>query len=107
MAENEKNLQTVLDYVNNWCKKWRLVVNNSKSKIMHFITVRKPKSSFKFHMGNKKIEYISDYKYLSLILNEYLKYNASVEVLSKSAGSALGSLKGKFRAKKDMGYGTY
>ena len=67
------------------------MVNNSKSKIMKFRTVRKPKRFFEFHFGNTKIEYAFNYKYLALILNEYLKFNITVEIISKLAGRALGS----------------
>ena len=36
IAENEMELQSLLSCLNNWCNKWRLSVNVSKSNIVHF-----------------------------------------------------------------------
>ena len=36
LAENEANLQKMLQLLYKWCYKWRLNVNESKSKVIHF-----------------------------------------------------------------------
>ena len=35
MAPNERNLQKLLDIVANWCCKWRLSINQLKSKVVN------------------------------------------------------------------------
>uniref|UniRef100_A0A671WXT4 Reverse transcriptase domain-containing protein n=1 Tax=Sparus aurata TaxID=8175 RepID=A0A671WXT4_SPAAU len=34
--ESESDLQNMLNLVSSWCHKWRLVINKSKTQIMHF-----------------------------------------------------------------------
>ena len=36
MAPNEENLQKMLDFVANWCRKWRMAVNTDKTKKCSF-----------------------------------------------------------------------
>ncbi len=36
IAQKEEDLQRCLDVMNNWCMKWRLSINPSKSKIIHY-----------------------------------------------------------------------
>ena len=42
LAKSESELQKMLNTVYNWCSKWRLKVNSTKTKIMHFRNVKKP-----------------------------------------------------------------
>ena len=97
----------MLNYVSDWCKKWRLVVSKTKTKVVHFRKCRSRKSSFVFMLGDDVIDYVSDYKYLGFLMNEHLNNNSGVDVLSKSAGRALGGLINKFRYIKGMGFKTY
>ena len=36
LAESENDMQELLNFVNDWCRKWRLIINLSKSNAMHF-----------------------------------------------------------------------
>jgi hypothetical protein len=36
LAPDEHSLQLMLDCVNTWCLKWRLLVNKDKTKVIHF-----------------------------------------------------------------------
>ena len=46
LAESEPDLQLLLFLVENWCKKWRLEVNLSKTSILHIRPKRKQQSKF-------------------------------------------------------------
>ncbi len=35
LAEDEIKLQILLDFTNEWCKKWRLKIDNDKTKLIH------------------------------------------------------------------------
>ena len=107
LTENENDMQCILDFVEKWCKKWRLVINKDKTKAMHFRKSRKLRSKYSFHIGTDCLDYVSDYKYLGVTINEYLNYNNTVDVLSKAGGRALGVLISKFKYMKDMGFKTF
>ncbi len=36
IAEDETQLQILFDFDNDWCKKWKMKVNNSKTIVVHF-----------------------------------------------------------------------
>ncbi len=36
LAEDEIKLQILLDFTNEWCKIWRMKINNDKTKVIHF-----------------------------------------------------------------------
>jgi hypothetical protein len=106
-AENEQDLQSMLDTANKWCTKWRLSVNVEKSKIMHFRKTCKTRSVYEFHIGSTVLEYVHEYKYLGLVINEHLNYVTTSDVLVKAAGRALGACISKFKSLKNMEYKTY
>jgi hypothetical protein len=45
---------------------------------------------FVFKCGDDYIQYCSDYKYLGLVLNEFLDYNSTAKSVALSANRALG-----------------
>ncbi len=107
IADNEKDLQKMLDYVHSWCTKWQLGVNKNKTKVMHFRKTRTMRCKTNFYIGKHKLEYASEYKYLGVMLNEYLNFNVTADVLSKASVRALGALINKFYTMRDMGFKTY
>jgi hypothetical protein len=36
LAESSNDMQTLMDCLYNWCTKWNLEINGSKSKVIHF-----------------------------------------------------------------------
>ena len=63
ISENEENLQKMLDKLNEWCKKWELVINREKSQVVNFRKKRKERSNFSFYIGTAEIEIVEKYKY--------------------------------------------
>ncbi len=47
------------------------------------------------------------YKYLGLILNEFLDFNITAQVLSDAANRAVGSIINKYKAINGPSYNTY
>ncbi len=97
----------MLDQVHSWCTKWQLGVNKNKTKVMHFRKTRTMRCKTNFCIGKHKLEYASEYKYLGVMLNEYLNFNVTADVLSKASVRALGALINKFYTMRDMGFKTY
>lgn len=107
LSESEENLQKVLNILHRWCYKWRITVNETKSNIMHFRNPKKKKSCFNFKFGNTKLDIISKYKYLGILLDENLNFKSCVETLSEAGGRALSAIIGKFHTYKNITYNVY
>ena len=107
ISDTENNMQCLLDHVLNWCNKWRLRINYTKSAVMHFRNKGKRRSDYAFHIGTKTIEYVSSYKYLGIMLHENLDFNVTVDTLFNSGERALGSMISKIHSFKDVGFETY
>jgi hypothetical protein len=107
LAENEENLQLMVNIVKRWCTKWKMSVNTGKTKIVHYRKKSVDQSKFIFKFGNAVISYCSDYKYLGCILNEFLDYNVTSDILAKAAGRALGGIVSKYKYHKGLDYGSY
>ena len=107
ISESEEDLQTMLNSLHDWCKKWRMRVNVTKTKVVHFRIKSQPCTTTKFTYGNETMDITDNYKYLGLILDEHLDYNVTASVLSGSAGRALGGICSKFKKLKGLGYQTF
>ena len=57
MSESEEDLQIMLDFVHEWCDKWRLRINYAKSNVMLIRNKGKDCSNFNFHIGNQMVKY--------------------------------------------------
>ena len=98
IASSPKDLQEMLDALYLWCNKWRLEVNVSKTKIMHFPKRNCEQCEKIFKFGEESVEFCTHYKYLGLELNDMLDFSETVNVLCKSGSRALGSLIAKYYA---------
>ena len=36
LSETENNLQVMLNTINTWCNKWKVLINDTKSNVIHF-----------------------------------------------------------------------
>ena len=100
-------MNSLLDVVNKFCSKWRLTVNSRKSKVMHFRHKDYPLSTVDMLLGDVKLDYVPEYKYLGVILNEHLDFADTAKVLAEAAGRSLGSVCNKFNFIKNMNIKTY
>ncbi len=97
----------MLDSVYKWSKKYKIKFNVRKSNIVHFRNQRAPRSVYNFQLGETVLCTIEQYKYLGLVLNEFLDFNITAQVLSDVANRALGSIINKHKAINGLGYYTY
>ena len=107
LAETEEDLQCMLDTVLVWCRKWHMKINPKKSNVVHFRPQSYAKTSHEFKYGNEDILTVSRYKYLGIILDEFLDFNTTASILADSAGRALGNIYSKYKMNKGFGYDTY
>lgn len=68
LADSAKDLQHSLDSLNDYCKLWKLQVNESKTKIMVF-SKRKCKTRPQFTYDGKLLEMVDNFKYLGVLFS--------------------------------------
>ena len=107
LAENVDDLKMLINNLYTWANTWRLSINISKSKIIHFRKTRKSLTEAEFKFGNEILEKVNKYKYLGLVLDEHLKFLNASEELASSGQRALGAIIYKYKEFKDMGFNTY
>ena len=107
LAESESNLQDILLIIENWCKKWRLEINLTKTNILHIRNKRKPQSRFTFLFDMRPVPYCKYYKYLGININEHLDFKFTVEKHSDSAGRALSAIITKMIKNSGFPYKVY
>lgn len=107
VAKSEHDLQTWLDTLHKWCKKWRVLINTEKSKCIHFRKGRQPPTVFNFYIGNNNLEIVKEYKYLGVIFDEKLSFISNCETLGKAASRALRGLINKIHVMSDFGFKSY
>lgn len=108
VAPSASDLQKLINIVYSYCKRWRMTVNTSKTKTMVF---RKNMQTKRPHIqmcyGSDFLEQVDRYKYLGVVFDEVLKFNAANEMLASSGSRALGSIISKSKVYQDIGYRSY
>jgi hypothetical protein len=90
LANTPAGLQTQLNILNDWCRKWRLSLNRDKTSVIVFRPRNKELQNLSFKCGNVPIGIVAEYKYLGILLTEHLEWNKTVSALAASASRALG-----------------
>ena len=104
LSESENDMQTMLDFTNDWCNNWRLRINHSKSNCMHFRNKGKSRRKYLFKVKGYVLEYTDTYKYLGIFI---MHFSYTADTLAKAGSRALGSVIQKIHSKKDIGFKTY
>jgi hypothetical protein len=107
ISDSAANLQKQIQCVYNWCNNWKMSINVEKTKVVHFRPKRKSMSTFDFKIGNSDIEIAKHYKYLGIMMDEFLNFETTVELLAGAANRALGSIISKFNNIRNVGYKTF
>jgi hypothetical protein len=107
VAESAQHLQCMLNCLFEWCMKWRLVVNEGKTKVMHIRPSRTPLTPCIFKFGNKVLDIVQSYKYLGIYVNEHVDYKYTATMLAAAGSRALGSLRNRIYNLKNILLGTY
>ena len=92
LAENNNDLQFLLDGLNGWCCLNSMSVNETKSNIVHFRPNSFARSDYAFTCGNSILNTVDRYKYLGVILHEHLDFTITAKSVAQSANRALGLL---------------
>ena len=99
LSTSKDNLQKNLNLVNEYCKKWKLEINYSKTKCMTF-TKGTQKEKYKFSIDTHPIENVKQYKYLGITINaKKCSFNPTQIDLSCKATNALYAINSKIPLK--------
>ena len=98
LVDSGEHLQQLLNIINTWCSKSKIKINSEKSKVVHIRPNSKPRTHYIFKCGDDTVEVVDKYKYLGLILTEYLDYKFMADTVAKSASRALGFLISKSKS---------
>lgn len=104
LAENENDLQCMLNALYNWCKINDMFLNLGKSNIVHFRMPSHQLTVHDFKYGDYKVTVASSYTYLGVLLTEHLDYKQTAKVVAQSASRALGLLIAKLKIIGGMSY---
>ncbi|XP_060597913.1 uncharacterized protein LOC132751716 [Ruditapes philippinarum] len=107
LAKDEKDLQCLLNALNNWCSTNDMYINSSKSQIVHFRPLSVCRTSFSFICGVHTLNIVDRYMYLGLMLQEHLDFNVTAKVVAQSASRALGLLIAKCKSSGGLPYDVF
>ena len=107
LSETEEDLQCMLNILDKWCRKWRMVINMEKTQIIHFRYKQKPQTSFIFYLGSRPISIVTKYRYLGCTINKFWYKHTIGDALAEGASRALGKVPAKYYKNKGLGYKTY
>lgn len=84
--------QHVCDYIDKWCKKWRLVVNCNKNKTeIIVITTKNHKDNDameKITLGAKELQYVEKSKVLGVVIDEHLTFEYHTKAVLRNCWHA-------------------
>ena len=98
-------MQEACNYLHEWCKKWRLIINCSKNKTEAIIIKSKDSASTivpKLKIGTQVIDYVKKSKVLGVIIDEDLKYDHHAKTVLKNCWYTWHRLSDKTTRKKGL-----
>ncbi len=96
LSDTKERLQKRLDKVYQWSLKWRIKCNANKSNILHVRQFLITRTNFNFKLGNIVLPMVTQYKYLGIVITEFIDYNVVAQILADAANTALSSLINKY-----------
>ena len=88
LAESANDLQCLLNALSVWCVNNKMSVNCDKSNVIHFRTKSTEKTTHVFQFNDNVLEIVHSYRYLGVVLNEYLDYSEIAKTVAMSASRA-------------------
>ena len=73
LAENEHDLQMLLDVLSSWCVRNSMTVNIDKSKVVHFRNKSVNRTAVQFMIDMRILDVVDHYTYLGLLLTEIFR----------------------------------
>ena len=107
IASNENDLQFLINVVYNWCCKFRLEANLLKTEILHVRKCQAHCSKFVFKFGSQVLSYCKNYKYLGLLIDQFLNFEKMSNSFFDKANRALNAVICKMIKNKGFPFSIY
>ena len=91
LAESAEDMRKSLQCLQSWCEEWSVRINVEKSAMMHIRKKRVDRCAATFKIGMDEIPWVSSYKYLGCVIDEFLDCSRIVEHRVKLGSQALGA----------------
>lgn len=91
-STSKNGLQNCLNRLNDYCNKWKLAINHSKSKIMCFSRLGKVSKEI-FKLNGDALDEVQTYPYLGIEISNTGNFNSAQKSLKNKAQRALFKLK--------------
>ena len=107
IANSEHELTILLNCLEKWCQRWKIVVNLDKTKIVVFSPgkLKVPRVQMKYN--DVYVEQVQQYRYLGVVLDEKLTLDSRVRNVKIQAMKALGLIISKFNPISKPQYKSY
>ena len=86
---------------------WKLRINAEKCSVVHFRKKCVRRSSVEFRIGEEILSMLSEYKYLGIVLNEFLNGEKMREALMDNGRKALYGFTRLVRSLGNVGWATF
>ena len=98
LSSTHTGLQNCLDVLHDYCNKWKLSINKSKSKCMTFY---KNCSKYKhtFFIDTAELQNVTEFTYLGIKLDAACSFKQTLQLLSSKANSAIFALNSRYKIK--------
>ena len=107
LEETEGDSQILMNALNDWCQTNDMIVNCSKSNIIHFRCPSVSQTNFVFKYGDSTLQVVDRYTYLGLLLSEHLDFEMTAHFVAQSASRALGLLISKCELAGGLPFNVY
>ncbi len=107
LSETTRGLQNLLRKLQQWCRRWHIIVNCGKTKVMHFCNYQQPQTDVQFKLGRNILDIVNEYKYLGVLMHFSLRYTTHLDNITKSRKRAVGRIICKYKLMTDMGAKTF
>jgi hypothetical protein len=88
----EEQLNSELELISNWLKVNRLSLNVTKTKAMLFHSTQRLVTYPSLVIDNHLVEFVKEFNYLGIIIDENLKWKVHVELIAKKVSKTIGIL---------------
>ena len=96
IADSKENLQKAITCMETYCDKWKLIVNENKTKVMIFSKIKMTKNNRFMYKGIELVQ-VDTFRYLGLIINFNGSFKQAITELKNQASRAMYALIGKCR----------
>ena len=93
MSETEEGLKHGLFLLKNYCDRWKLTVNATKTKVMIFMKGGRVNRNIRFIYKENVLEIVSKFTYLGIVFTTGGSFNTTFEMLAGQALKAIFKLK--------------